>query len=36
MPQEQVLGLQPARRLEQVEDECSERVQEGKHHGMMH
>jgi hypothetical protein len=32
MPQEQVLGLQPAPRLEQVEDERAERVQEGKHH----
>jgi hypothetical protein len=32
MPQEQVLGLKPAPQLEQVEDECSARVQDGKHH----
>jgi hypothetical protein len=32
MPQEQVLSLKPASRLEQIAGEQAERVEQGKHH----
>jgi hypothetical protein len=32
MAQKQILGLKPAPRLEQIEGECPERVQDGNHH----